>query len=66
MISAAISFFVLALVAYFFGASGIAGMSLEIGKVLLIVFLILSTISFILAMVRGRRAKTSGGSWLDM
>ena len=61
MISAAISFFVLALVAYFFGASGIAGMSMEIGKVLLVVFLILSTISFVLARVRGRGGKFFGG-----
>jgi uncharacterized membrane protein YtjA (UPF0391 family) len=48
-------------VAYFFGASGIAGLSMEIGKVLLVVFLILSTISFVLAMVRGRGGKFFGG-----
>lgn len=55
MLRAAIIFFVLALVALLFGAYGIAGLSLDIGKVLLFVFLVLSIISAIVALVRGRR-----------
>ena len=55
MIRAAISFFVLALVAFIFGANGIAGLSMEIGRVLLAVFLVLAAISFIAAMITGRK-----------
>ena len=55
MIRAAISFFVLALVAFIFGANGIAGLSMEIGRVLLAVFLVLAAISFVAAMITGRK-----------
>jgi uncharacterized membrane protein YtjA (UPF0391 family) len=55
MIRAAIAFFILALVAFIFGANGIAGLSIEIGRVLLGVFLVLAAISFVAAMVSGRR-----------
>lgn len=55
MIRAAIAFFVLALVAFIFGANGIAGLSIEIGRVLLGVFLVLAAISFVAAMITGRR-----------
>lgn len=57
MLRAAISFFVLALVAFLLGANGIAGLSMEIGRVLLAVFLVLAAISFIAAMVSGRTPK---------
>ncbi|MBY0315319.1 MAG: DUF1328 domain-containing protein [Bdellovibrionales bacterium] len=55
MLRASIAFFVLALVAILFGATGIAGVSMDIGKALLIVFLVLAVISFIGSMVTGRR-----------
>ncbi|MCC2677908.1 MAG: hypothetical protein K0R29_484 [Pseudobdellovibrio sp.] len=55
MIRAAIAFFILALVAFIFGANGIAGLSIEIGRVLLGVFLVLAAISFVAAMITGRR-----------
>jgi uncharacterized membrane protein YtjA (UPF0391 family) len=55
MIRASISFFILALVAYVFGAYGIAGLSIEIGKVLLGVFLVLSLITFLGGMISGRK-----------
>ena len=45
MIRAAISFFILAIVAYVLGANGVAGISIEIGKLLLAVFLVLAIIS---------------------
>jgi len=57
MIRAAISFFVLALVAFIFGAYGIAGVSVEIGKILLWVFLVLAAISFLGALITGRSPK---------
>lgn len=54
MLRAAIIFFVLALVAILFGATGFAGVSMEIGKILLGVFLILAAVSFIASLVTGR------------
>ena len=54
MLNAAITFFVLALVAFLFGAIGFAGISMEIGRTFLFVFLILAIISFVANMVRGK------------
>lgn len=54
MLRAALGFFILALVAVVFGASGIAGISMEIGRMLLVVFLILAVISFVIGIVSGR------------
>lgn len=55
MVRAAIAFFVLALVAYLLGANGIAGISIEIGKILLVVFLVLAAISFLASLFSGRK-----------
>ena len=55
MIRAAISFFVLALVAVLFGAYGIAGVSIEAGKILLMVFLALAVLSFVGSLVTGKK-----------
>ena len=55
MIRAAIAFFVLAIIAFFLGASGIAGISMEIGRTLLVVFLILAVLSFIGSVVTGKK-----------
>ncbi len=55
MVRAAISFFILALVAYFLGANGIAGLSLEIGYVLLWVFLGMAALSCVASFVTGRK-----------
>ena len=54
MLRAAVTFFVIGLLAYFLGAGGIAGLSVEIGRTLLFVFLILSIISFLVSLFRGR------------
>ncbi len=54
MIRAAISFFVLAIVTFIFGAYGIAGLTMEMGRVLLFVFLVLAAVSFIAALITGR------------
>ena len=51
MVRAAIIFFVLSIVSFFFGAYGIAGISMEIGKILLLVFLALAVLSFIGAVI---------------
>lgn len=55
MVRAAISFFILALVAYVLGANGIAGLSVEIGKTLLVVFLVLAVISFLAYLFTGKK-----------
>lgn len=55
MIRAAIAFFVLALIAVLFGAYGIAGISMELGKILLMVFLALAVLSFVGSLVSGKR-----------
>lgn len=54
MLRAALGFFILALVAVIFGATGVAGVSMEIGRALLVVFLILAIISFVGGIVSGR------------
>lgn len=53
MLRAALGFFVLALLAMILGASGVAGVSMEIGRALLVVFLILAVISFVAGLVSG-------------
>ncbi len=57
MIRAAIAFFVLALFAFVLGANGIAGLSMEIGKILVFVFLILGGISVLGALISGRNPR---------
>ncbi len=47
MLRAAIIFFVMGLLAFLFGAYGLAGVSIEVGKLLLVVFLVFSLISFV-------------------
>jgi uncharacterized membrane protein YtjA (UPF0391 family) len=55
MLRAAIAFFVLGLVAILLGANGIGGLSVDIGKTLLFIFLVLAVISFIASLVVGKR-----------
>lgn len=57
MLRAAIIFFVLGLVAMLFGAYGIAGVSIEVGKVLLMVFIVLAILSFVVGLIRGGGSK---------
>ena len=57
MLRAAVAFFVLAIVAMLFGATGIAGMSKEIGMTLLFIFLALSVIVFIISIFTGKDPK---------
>jgi uncharacterized membrane protein YtjA (UPF0391 family) len=57
MIRASIGFFVLGLLALLLGANSVAGLSIEVGKMILYVFLVLSVLSFLASIVAGRRAK---------
>lgn len=54
MLRAAIAFFVLAILALILGASGVAGLSMEIGRVLVGVFLLLAVISFVYSLMTGK------------
>ena len=56
MIRAALGFFVLAIIAYFLGAGGVAGLSMEIGRIIVMVFLVLAGISFLGALFTGRNS----------
>ena len=56
MLRAAIIFFLIALIAMFFGANNIAGVSAQLGKMLLYVFLVLAVISFLVSLATGRRS----------
>ena len=51
MLSWAIAFLVLALVAGIFGATGVAGLSMNIAWILIVVFLVL----FVISLIMGRR-----------
>lgn len=55
MLRASITFFVLGLISMLLGINSIAGLSIDIGKILLFVFLVLSLVSFVL----GRNGKRS-------
>jgi uncharacterized membrane protein YtjA (UPF0391 family) len=53
MLRAAIIFFIIGIVAMALGAGNVAGLSLEAGKILLTVFLILAVVSFLASMIGG-------------
>jgi uncharacterized membrane protein YtjA (UPF0391 family) len=54
MLSWALAFFIVALVAAVFGFTGIAAGAAAIGKVLFVGFLILAVLSLLVGLVRGR------------
>lgn len=55
MLRAAIAFFILGLIAIMLGANNVGGLSVDIGKTLLFIFLILSVVSFIASLVTSKR-----------
>jgi uncharacterized membrane protein YtjA (UPF0391 family) len=57
MIRAAVGFFVLALVAYIFGANGLAGLSMEVGKILVGVFIVLAVVFTVVSLITGKKTK---------
>jgi uncharacterized membrane protein YtjA (UPF0391 family) len=58
MLRWAIIFFVVALVAAFFGFGGIAGSAAGVAKILFIGFIILAAISLVAGLVRGRGGRS--------
>lgn len=57
MIRLAITFFIIALIAFVLGAYGIAGLSMEIGRILLVVFIVLAIISYLGGTLSGRKPR---------
>lgn len=57
MLRAAVMFFILGLISILMGANGFAGMSIEIGRILLIAFLILAVLSFVTNLITGSKNK---------
>ncbi len=55
MLRAAIIFFVLGLVGIVLGAYNFAGISMDIGKIILFAFLILAVISFLGSLLTGKK-----------
>lgn len=55
MLRAAVIFLVLAVVAYIFGAGGVAGLSMEAARLLIIAFVVLAAISGLVSLISGRR-----------
>ncbi len=55
MLRAAIVFFIIGLIAMFLGMNNIAGVSVELGKLLLFIFIGLAVVSFIFSLLTGSR-----------
>jgi len=51
IIGLAIIFLIVAVIAYVFGAKGVAGLSMDIAKILIVVFVVLFAISFVFGAV---------------
>jgi uncharacterized membrane protein YtjA (UPF0391 family) len=58
MLRAAIAFFVIGLMAIMLGANNVAGISIELGKTLLTVFMVLAVVSFVVSLFSGRGTKS--------
>jgi hypothetical protein len=58
MLRASLGFFIMGLIAIGLGANSMGGVSLEVGRLMLFVFLGLSILSFLAALVTGRGART--------
>jgi uncharacterized membrane protein YtjA (UPF0391 family) len=55
MLNAAILFFLLAITSFIFGFYGVAGLSMEIGRILVVGFIILAILSAIVHIFRGKK-----------
>lgn len=55
MLRMALAFFVFALIAFLLGATGVAGLSMEIGRILIGVFLALALLSLVVALFTGKK-----------
>jgi uncharacterized membrane protein YtjA (UPF0391 family) len=51
LVSLAVIFFIIAIVAYLFGANGVAGMSAGVGRTLLMVFAVLAVVILVIGFL---------------
>ena len=58
MLRAALAFFAIGLLAIVLGANNLAGVSIDLGKTLLTVFVVLAVISFVASLLTGKRLKS--------
>lgn len=58
MIRAAISFFIVGLLSLFLGLYGVAGFTFEVGRLLLLVFLVLGVLSVLASIIAGRKPRS--------
>jgi uncharacterized membrane protein YtjA (UPF0391 family) len=58
MLRAAIGFFVLGLIAMVLGAGNVAGISIELGRTLLVFFVLLALVSFGISLITGKSPRT--------
>lgn len=54
MLRSSMIFFILGITSMIFGAYEIANISVEIGKVLLMIFIVLAILSFMIELIRGK------------
>jgi len=59
MLRAAITLFVIGLLAMFLGMYNVAGVSFELGRLLLLIFTALALVGFLVALFTGRSARPS-------
>jgi uncharacterized membrane protein YtjA (UPF0391 family) len=57
MLSWALAFFIIALIAAFFGWSGVAAGAVAIGKILFVGFLVLAVVTLVAGLLGGRRTR---------
>ncbi len=57
MLRAAITFFLIGILAYVLGANNIAGLSVEVGRIFLWVFVLFALISFVVGLLSGKNPK---------
>lgn len=55
MFRAAIGFFIFAIFAMIFGANGIAGLSMEIGRVIMFIFLALAVVTLVTGLITNNK-----------
>jgi len=55
MLRAALLFFIIGWVAYAFGVYGVAGLSIELGRILLAAFLFIAVVSVLFSLISGGR-----------
>lgn len=56
MIKASIAFFILAIISLLLGLGGVAGLSMDIAKILIAVFLVLAVLGFFVRILGGKQS----------